>query len=52
MENDEARNGVFLLMLMLMLMLMLLLMLVIDGAAIERPKIDVEATVRRAKFTP
>ena len=44
MENDEARNGVFLLLLMLML--------VIDGAAIERPKIDVEATVRRAKFTP
>jgi len=48
MENDEARNGVFLLLLMLMLMLVL----VIDGAAIERPKIDVEATVRRAKFTP
>jgi len=46
MENDEARNGVFLLLLMLMLVL------VIDGAAIERPKIDVEATVRRAKFTP
>jgi len=44
MENDEARNRVFLLMLMLVL--------VIDGAAIERPKIDVEATVRRAKFTP
>ncbi len=48
MENDEARNGVFLLLLMLMLMLVL----VIDGAATERPKIDVEATVRRAKFTP
>jgi len=48
MENDEARNGVFL----LLLMLMLVLVLVIDGAAIERPKIDVEATVRRAKFTP
>ena len=37
---------------MLLLMLMLMRMLVIDGAAIERPKIDVEATVRRAKFTP
>jgi len=29
-----------------------MLMLVIDGAATERPKIDVEATVRLAKFTP